>query len=127
MANAAGILYNRDIFEEYGWTIPETLDEFYALCEEIQSAGIQPLYFGFKDTWTCLAPWNAICVDLAPSDICSQVNAGNATFSEAYRSVAEVTKSLLQYAQRWYLCAGRKGIYGNGVDAGRNGIAEAAV
>lgn len=99
MANAAGILYNRDIFEEHGWTIPETLDEFYALCEEIQSAGIQPLYFGFKDTWTCLAPWNAICVDLAPSDICSQVNAGNATFSEAYCSVAEVTKSLLQYAQ----------------------------
>lgn len=99
MANAAGVLYNKDIFEEHGWTIPTTLDEFYALCDEIQEAGIQPLYFGFKDTWTCLAPWNAICVDLAPSDICSQVNAGNAKFADAYRPVAEVTKSLLQYAQ----------------------------
>lgn len=99
MANAAGILYNRDMFEEHGWTIPETLDEFYNLCEEIQKAGIQPLYFGFKDTWTCLAPWNAICVDLAPSDICAQVNAGTAKFADAYRSVAEVTKSLLRYAQ----------------------------
>ncbi len=99
MANAAGVLYNRDIFEENGWTIPTTLDEFYALCDEIQDAGIQPLYFGFKDTWTCLAPWNAICVDLAPSDICSQVNAGTARFADAYRPVAEVTQSLLQYAQ----------------------------
>ncbi len=99
MANAAGVLYNRDIFEENGWTIPTTLDEFYALCDEIQDAGIQPLYFGFKDTWTCLAPWNAICVDLAPSDICSQVNAGTAKFADAYRPVAEVTQSLLQYAQ----------------------------
>ena len=99
MANAAGVLYNKEIFDENGWTIPTTLDEFYQLCEDIQAAGIQPLYFGFKDTWTCLAPWNAICVDLAPSDICSQVNAGNAKFSDAYRSVAEVTKSLLPYAQ----------------------------
>lgn len=99
MANAAGVLYNKDIFEENGWTIPTTLDEFYKLCDDIAAAGIQPLYFGFKDTWTCLAPWNAICVDLAPSDICSQVNSGNATFAEAYRSVAEVTKSLLDYAQ----------------------------
>lgn len=99
MANAAGVLYNKDIFEENGWTIPTTLDEFYALCEEIQAKGMQPLYFGFKDIWTCLAPWNAICVDLAPSDICSQVNAGNAKFADAYRPVAEVTRSLLAYAQ----------------------------
>lgn len=27
VANAAGILYNRDMFEEHGWKIPETWDE----------------------------------------------------------------------------------------------------
>ena len=42
MANAAGVLYNKDIFEENGWKIPETLDEFYKLCEDIQSKGIKP-------------------------------------------------------------------------------------
>ena len=100
MANAAGILYNKDIFEEYGWTIPTTWDELIALCEDIQDAGLLPLYFGYKDTWTCLAPWNAIAVDLAPADICSQVNRGEATFTEAYREVAKKTKALLQYAQK---------------------------
>ena len=92
VANAAGVLYNRAMFEEYGWEIPETWDEFIALCEQIQSEGIQPLYFGFKDTWTCLAPWNAIAVDLAPADVCSQVNKGETTFSNEYREVAEKDK-----------------------------------
>lgn len=99
MANAAGILYNKDMFEEHGWEIPTTWDEFVALCEDIQSEGILPLYLGFRDTWTCLAPWNAIAVDLAPADICRQVNSGTATFTDAYREVAEKTKTLLNYAE----------------------------
>ncbi|MDO4294974.1 MAG: extracellular solute-binding protein [bacterium] len=99
MANAAGVLYNKDIFDEHGWSIPKTWDEFKALCEDIQAEGIQPLYFGFKDTWTCLAPWNAISVDLAPSDVCAQVNRGETIFTEQYREVAVVIKELLTYAQ----------------------------
>lgn len=99
MANAAGVLYNKEMFEEHGWTIPTTWDEFTALCEKIEAEGIQPLYFGFKDSWTCLAPWNAIAVDLAPSDVCSEVNKGNTTFTDNYREVAEKEKALLAYAQ----------------------------
>lgn len=99
MSNAAGVLYNRDMFEEHGWSIPKTWDEFISLCETIENAGIQPLYFGYKDTWTCLAPWNAIAVDLCPTDIAYQVNSGNATFSEAYEEVAIKQKTLLDYAQ----------------------------
>lgn len=99
MANAAGVLYNRDIFEEHGWTIPTTWDEFISLCEDIQNAGVQPLYFGYRDVWTCLAPWNAMAVDLAPSDVCYQVNAGETTFAENYREVAEKQKQLMNYAQ----------------------------
>ena len=41
MANAAGVLYNRDMFEEHGWTIPTTWDEFTALCEKIEAEGIK--------------------------------------------------------------------------------------
>lgn len=100
VANAAGVLYNRQMFEEHGWKIPETWDEFKALCEEIQAAGIQPLYFGFKDTWTCLAPWNALAVDLAPSDVCQQVNRGETTFTDEYREIAERMLELLPYGTK---------------------------
>lgn len=99
VANAAGVLYNKDVFDENGWEIPTTWQEFIDLCEEIEGAGIQPLYYGFKDVWTCLAPWNAIAVDLAPSDVCAQVNRGETTFAENYTEVAEKTRALLDYAQ----------------------------
>lgn len=99
VANAAGILFNKDMFDEHDWEIPETWDEFLALCEEIQSEGIQPLYLGYKDTWTCLAPWNALAVGLTPTDTCNQVTMGNTTFTEAYRETAEKMKSLLDYAE----------------------------
>ncbi len=99
MANAAGVLYNRDMFKEHGWEIPTTWEEFNELCETIAAEGIQPLYFGFKDTWTCLAPWNAIAVNLCGTDIAYQVNSGNATFSEAYEEIAVKDKELLKYGQ----------------------------
>ena len=100
VANAAGILYNKEMFSENGWEIPTTWTEFTELCDTIsETTDIDPLYFGFKDTWTTLAPWNALAVGLADSDICSQVNAGKTTFSESYKEVAEKMKSLLQYAE----------------------------
>ena len=100
VANAAGILYNKEMFSENGWEIPTTWTEFIELCDTISATtNIDPLYFGFKDTWTTLAPWNALAVGLADSDICSQVNAGKTTFSEGYKEVAEKMKSLLQYAE----------------------------
>lgn len=35
--NVTGIVYNADMFEEYGWEIPETMDEMVALCNQIIS------------------------------------------------------------------------------------------
>ena len=100
VANCAGILYNKDLFAENGWEIPTTWSELTALSEKIQSeTDIYPFYFGFKDTWTCLAPWNSLAVGLAPADTCSRVNSGETTFTEAYRDVAEKEKALLDYAE----------------------------
>ncbi len=98
-ANAAGVLYNRTMFQEHGREIPTTWGEFTALCQKIREAGIQPLYFGFKDTWTCLAPWNALAVDLAPADVCRQVNRGETNFTKEYRETAEKIKELTAYGQ----------------------------
>ncbi len=98
-ANAAGILYNRKLFRENGWQTPETWEEFMDLCETIQKDGFQPLYAGYKDTWTTLAPWNALAVELADPDICQQVNRQEATFAEAYDLTAERIREMLPYIQ----------------------------
>lgn len=99
VSNCAGVLYNKDMFAENGWEIPETWTEFITLCEEIKASGNLPLYFGFKDTWTCLAPWNSLAVGLAPADTCSQVNSGNTTFAAEYAETAEKNKKLLEYCE----------------------------
>ena len=96
-ANAAGVLYNREMFEEPGWQIPETWDEMLAMCDEIAAEGILPFYFGFKDIWTCLAPWNAMAVELAPSDTTRQVNKGLTTFFFFFEELAEKYMALLPY------------------------------
>ncbi len=100
VANAAGMLYNRDMFAEKGWQIPTTWDEFIELCETIKAEGeVLPLYLGYRDTWTILSPWNSMLVQLVPEDLTRQVNAGNAKFSDYYRAPAEKLLKLLDYAE----------------------------
>lgn len=101
VANAAGMLYNKDLFEEHGWTIPETWDELIALFERIQAEtpDIYPIYLGYLDTWTILSPWNSITINMVPSDLARQVNAGTAKFADYYREPAERMLQLLDYAE----------------------------
>lgn len=99
VGNAAGILYNREMFQENGWNIPTTWEEFTSLCETIKAAGKNPLYFGLKDTWTALAPWNALAVTLTPEGVCRQVNQGKATFTEEYSKLPDKMLKLLEYGQ----------------------------
>lgn len=97
VANGAGILYNKDMFLEYGWEIPTTWNELLALCEQIEAAGELPFYMGYKDTWTCMSPWNAAASSLTDADLCRQVNRKEVTFFDSYYEVATQMKELLQY------------------------------
>lgn len=38
-----GYFYNKTMFEEHGWTVPTTWEEFMTLCDKISAAGIKPL------------------------------------------------------------------------------------
>ena len=100
VANAAGMLYNKDMFEEKGWEIPTTWDELIALCDEIKAEGeVLPMYLGYLDTWTILSPWNSITTNLVPSDLARQVNSGKAKFADYYREPAEMMLQMLDYAE----------------------------
>lgn len=49
---AASVIYNVEMFEENGLEVPTTWDELIAVCEELEAAGITPIYSTFKDPWT---------------------------------------------------------------------------
>ncbi len=38
-----GYFYNKGMFEEHGWTIPKTYDEWLELCDKIAAEGVKPL------------------------------------------------------------------------------------
>lgn len=44
----SAIFYNKTLFQEHGWQVPATRDEFYALCDEIEAAGIRAFVPCFK-------------------------------------------------------------------------------
>ncbi len=98
VANASGILFNEQLFAKNGWNIPETWDDLISLCGQIQSAGIAPFTFGYKDTWTTLAPWNALAVSMTSPDLFTKVNLGEEKFSDYYGDIAVKQKELLEYA-----------------------------
>ena len=58
--NANGVIYNQEIFEEQGLEVPETWDEFIAVCDALVDAGITPFYGTLADSWTGLPSFNAL-------------------------------------------------------------------
>jgi raffinose/stachyose/melibiose transport system substrate-binding protein len=50
--NTIGVHYNEALFAKYGLSVPTTYEQFIALCEVLQSKGVQPLAFSDKDSWT---------------------------------------------------------------------------
>lgn len=47
--NYIGVYYNIDMFEEHGVEIPKTWDEFIAVCEKFEAAGITAIGLAAKD------------------------------------------------------------------------------
>lgn len=45
------VVYNKTIFNDLGLSVPGTYDEFVAVCENLQAAGVIPLYSPVSDGW----------------------------------------------------------------------------
>jgi len=101
------IFYNRALFREHGWEVPRTWDEFFALCEQIQSTGIAPvsltgIYGNYPDAFLRSAYYN-----LAGADAWRALNAldpGTRTDPRYLRAAA-----VLQRITQEYTLAGWEG------------------
>jgi raffinose/stachyose/melibiose transport system substrate-binding protein len=95
--NADGIIYNVDLFNQLGLTVPTTWDELIATAEKIKAAGKVPFYHTWKEAWTTQPPFNPLAQNIPPEDFWEQREAGEVTFSEEYPQVAEQLLELKQY------------------------------
>jgi ABC-type glycerol-3-phosphate transport system substrate-binding protein len=49
------VYYRKDIFDQYGLEVPQTWDEFLAVCETLKANDIAPITIGTKYRWTAAA------------------------------------------------------------------------
>jgi len=49
---AAGVIYNRRLFEEHGVEVPRTWSALLQACETFRTAGVTPIYTTAQEVWT---------------------------------------------------------------------------
>ncbi|WP_319518524.1 ABC transporter substrate-binding protein [uncultured Martelella sp.] len=52
MAVISNIFYNKELFDDNGWTAPQTFDELKALCDEVEATGIACFANGAGSFWS---------------------------------------------------------------------------
>lgn len=50
-SQAWGVLYNKDIFEQYNLTPPETLSDLKAICDTLNENDVTPFMLAFQEQW----------------------------------------------------------------------------
>ncbi|MET4636798.1 extracellular solute-binding protein [Mycetocola sp. 2940] len=108
--NANGVIYNREIFEEQGLEVPETWDEFIAVCDSLEAAGITPFFGTLADSWTALPSFNALGAYPSQGDFWDEMRAegenvgpnSSVSFEKDFQEVLEQQAELFSYAQDGY-------------------------
>ena len=54
------VIYRKSVFEEKGYTVPTTIDEFKALGDKMKADGLTPLSFADKDGWPAMGTFDII-------------------------------------------------------------------
>ena len=98
-ANASGVLYNVELFEELGVAVPETWTELLAAADTFEAAGITPFYGMLADSWTAQAPLAPLVSQTMPEDFFEDRFAGETTFAEGFREAAEKEAALYERTQ----------------------------
>lgn len=99
--NYMGVYYNQEIFDKYDLEIPETWEEFTALCDVLQSNGITPIGIMGKDPARVGHGFQCMTVAWHPEGIeaIEATVAGENKLEEdqGFRQIAEKTVELLSY------------------------------
>lgn len=97
VANADAVIYNKAIFKKLGISVPQTWDQFIADCNKIKASGVNPFYFGYKDSWTAAPAYDALAANTESADFFKQLNQGKTTFAIGQKETMDKYLPLLNY------------------------------
>ena len=109
-AEVVGVYYNKGIFAEHGWQIPQTFEEFEVLLAEIKAAGITPISFGSLDGWNAIHEFSAIQHLLVTPEYINNLVYGVNDVSFDIPENQKAAEILLRWANSGYFTEGFAGI-----------------
>jgi multiple sugar transport system substrate-binding protein len=94
------VFYRKSLFQEKGYTIPTTLDEFKTLAAKMQTDGLVPMAFGDSDGWPAMGTFDIINLRQNGYDFHVGLMAGSEKWTDPRtKAVFEVWKELLPFYQ----------------------------
>ena len=73
--------YHKNIFEEHGLEPPQTYDDFLAICQTLQDAGVQPILLGARDNFQGGWLFGNLVQASAGRDVMTEVIYGDGDFT----------------------------------------------
>jgi multiple sugar transport system substrate-binding protein len=94
------VFYRRSMFEAAGYQEPKTLDEFTALCQQMQADGLVPIAFADKGGWPAMGTFDMLNMRINGFDYHINLMAGEESWnSPQVKSVFDTWRGLLPYHQ----------------------------
>ena len=99
-----GIFYNKDIFDKYGFTEPETWGELVKISEKLKADGITPFMIPGKAGWALAMQHAMVGVSSPGSDWIGKLAKGEAKFTDPeFVDVGRRLNDLKQYYQKDFI------------------------
>ncbi|KUO19730.1 ABC transporter substrate-binding protein [Streptomyces dysideae] len=94
------LFYRKSVFQEKGYEVPTTWDDFVALCKQMQKDKLVPIAFGDKDAWPALGTFDQINFRANGYDFHVELMAGKASWTDAkVRKAFDLWAEILPYHQ----------------------------
>ncbi len=94
------VMYRKSLFEEKGYTIPTTIDEFKALGDKMKADGLVPIAFGDKDGWPAMGTFDILNMRMNGYTFHIDLMEGRAKWTDPrVKAVFEKWAELLPYFQ----------------------------
>lgn len=94
------VFYRKSVFDDHGYEVPTTWDEYKALAEQMSSDGLDPIALGNQDGWPAMGTFDYINMRLNGYDFHVQLMAGEESWEDPrVVEVFELWRELLPLSQ----------------------------
>lgn len=106
--SVAGFFYNKEVFDEYGLTEPETISDLEAICDTLVENGIAPFALANSTKWTGSMYFQYLATRFGGLDPFAQAASGEGSFENEAFEYAGTT--IQEWVDKGYFCEGFNGM-----------------